>query len=257
MLEHGADVHALDNNHLTPLHFISRHGDAVAARVLLEHGAVVDARDNQDSTPLHVASQNGNAEVAHMLLEYGANMHARNKKDQTPKYLLLAMWRNRLTAYDIDTIRFLLERGEDVVDAVDEDYSTLLHVASYRGIGRLVRLLLEHGANINVRNGQHQTPLHQALVGIKDAYESDYLYLIHLLLAHGADVDALDNDHSTPLHLASQNGSIGAARRLLKHGANIHIQNNDGHTPSQVASANGHEVIARLLSEHSQSGQNM
>ena len=250
LLEHGADVHALDNKYLTPLHFISRCGNAVAACILLEHGAVVDARDNEDSTPLHVASQNGKAEVARILLEHGANMHVQNKENQTPQRLLLAMWRNGSVTRNIDTIRFFLERGADV-DAVDEDHSTLLHFASYHGRGGVARVLLEHGANINVRNGKDQTPLHQALVGIKNYNEDSHLYLIQLLLEHGADVDALDNDHSTPLHLASQSGSVRATRRLLKHGANIHILNNDGHTPSQVASANGHEEISRLLSEPS------
>src|SRR5260221_356676 len=79
LVKSGADVHALDNNHSTPLHFISQYGGDGAARVLLEHGAVIDARDNNDSTPLHVASRCGNAEVSRLLLEHGANIHTQNK----------------------------------------------------------------------------------------------------------------------------------------------------------------------------------
>ena len=252
LLEHDADVHALDNNHSTPLHFISHNGDAGAARVLLVHGAVVDARDNKDSTPLHVASQRGNADVARVLLEHGANIDTRNKEDQTPRHLLLAMWSDKPLHYY--TIRFFLERGADV-DAVDDNHSSLLHVASFYGNVEVVRLLLERGANTNVRNSEGQTPLHRILVKFED---KDVLGAIQLLLLeHGADVDALDNDHSTPLHLASQYGSVRATRLLLEYGANVHLQNNDGHTPSQVASAKGHEELARLLSEHSQTEKNM
>jgi len=257
LLEHGADVHALDNNHSTALHFISRHSDDhEAARALLEHGAVVDARDNKDSTPLHVASQYGLARVARVLLEHGANIHVRNKEDQTPQHLLLAMWSGRWPGGDIDNIRFFLGRGADV-DAVDDNHSTLLHVATYYGSVELSQLLLEHGANVNVRDQEGQTPLHRALVNTEDEFSGDYFDAIQLLLENGADVDALDDDHWTPLHLASKCGSIRATCLLLKHGANVHFQNNDGHTPSQVASAKGHEEIARLLSEHSQSEQNM
>ena len=248
LLEHGADVHALDNNHSTPLHFISQFGGAGAARVLLEHGAVVDARDNKDSTPLHVASQCSNAEVARILLEHGANINARNKEDQTPQPLLLAMWiRRRL---DIDTIRFFIERGADV-DAIDKNHSTLLHRASYNGNVKVVQLLLEHGANINMRNEGH-TPLHRVLAGLDDDCGDYFFDTIQLLLEHGADVDALGDAQSTPLHVASKYGSAKATWLLLEHGANIHLKNNEGYTPSQVASTNGHEEIARLLSEASQ-----
>jgi len=253
LLEHGADVHALDNNHSTPLHFISQHGEDGAARVLLEHGADVDARDNNDSTPLHVASQCGNAEVARILLEHGANTHVRNKEDQTPQHLLLAVLGKTL-AYDIDTIRFFLERGADV-DAVDDDHSTLLHRASYRGNVEVAQLLLERGANINARNKEGQTPLHQVMVELSDGSGSSFFDTIQLLLKHGADVDALDNAKSTPLHVVSQYDSAKATQLLLECGASVHLQNNQGQTPSQVASADGHEAITRLLLEHLHSEQ--
>ena len=287
LLEHGADVHALDNNHSTPLHCISQHGDAETARVLLEHGAVVDARDNKDSAPLHVASQRGkvqiarlllkygadvdaldgnhstplhvasecgNAKVTHLLLEHGANIHVRNKKDQTPQHLLLAMWTDELP--DDDTIQSFLERGADV-DAVDDNHSTLLHMASFDGRVKAAQLLLEHGANTNVRNRKGHTPLHRALFKLGDGAGARYFETIQLLLERGADVDALDDAQSTPLHVASVYGSAKATRLLLWHGANVHLQNNEGHTPFQIAAVMGHEEIARLLSEHSQSEQKM
>jgi len=247
LLEHGADVHALDNNHATPLHFLSQHGDDGTARVMLEHhGAIVDARDDEDSTPLHVALECGNVKVARLLLEHGANIHVRNKKDQTPQHLLSTTWSDKTLDDDIDTIRFFLGHGVDV-DAVDNNYSTLLHIASYNGEVEVVQLLLECGANINARNKEGHTPLHRVLVKLEDGARTSFFDTIQLLLDHGADVDALDDAQSTPLHVASKYGSAKATRLLLERGANVHLQDNEGHTPSQVASAKGHEKIARLL----------
>jgi len=254
LLERGARVDAVDNTHSTPLHVASQHGNVEAARLLLERGARIDAVDNNHSTPLHVASQHRKVKTSRLLLEHGANIHVQNKEDQTPQHLLLAMWSYNSPDDDVDTIRFFLERGADV-DAVDEYHLTLLHVASYHGSVKVARLLLQHGANINARNGEGQTLLHRALVGINDGMWGDSFDAIQLLLENGADIDALDDDHLTPLHLASEYGSVRATRLLLEHGANVHLQNNDGYTPSQVASAKDHDKIVRLLSEHSQSVQ--
>ena len=255
LLEHGADVQALDNDHATPLHVVSQSGGMKATRLLIEHGAVVDAQDNEGSTPLHVASQCSNPAVARLLLEQGANIRVRNKKDQTPQHLLLAMWSKKSPDDDIDTIRFFLERGADV-DAVDENHSSLLQVALFHGSVNVAQLLLERGANINMRDGKGHTPLH-GLVDI-ELVSTDYFFdAMQFLLERGADVDALNDDHCTPLHMASQFGNIRAAGLLLEHGANVHLQNDDGHTPSQVASAKGHKEITRLLSEHSPSEQEL
>ena len=256
LVEKGADVRTLDNNHSTPLHFISQYGDDGATRVLLQHGAVVDTRDNSDSTPLHVASQCGNAKVARLLLENGANIHARNKDDQTPQQLLLTMGNDQPSYFDINTIRFFLERGADV-DAVDNNHSTLLHKASYIWNVDVAQLLLERGANIDARNEKGHTPLYRVLVDFDadDDPWGPYFDTIQLLLGHGADVNALDDSQSTPLHVASKYGSAEATRLLLDHGANVHLKNNEGHIPSEVASANGHVKIVRLLSDRLQGEQ--
>ena len=60
-------------------------------------------------------------------------------------------------------MRLLIEHGADV-KARDETQSTPLHMASYSGIPDLVQLLIEHGAGTNVqdRDRSQRTPLHLA-----------------------------------------------------------------------------------------------
>ena len=75
LVDHGADVNAIDRNDHTAL-FLSAmngHGDCVEA--LLEHGAHVDHRQKHNGhTSLHAAAENGHSDVVEALLEHGADV---------------------------------------------------------------------------------------------------------------------------------------------------------------------------------------
>jgi ankyrin repeat protein len=70
LLEHGAKIDALNNNHATPLHVAAYYGSTIAARRLLEHGANVHLRDSEGKTPFEVASTRGSKELAQLLSGY-------------------------------------------------------------------------------------------------------------------------------------------------------------------------------------------
>ena len=63
LLASGADVHALDGDGATPLHFAADRGAAAAAECLLAGGADVSARDGGGMTALHYAACSGHEEV--------------------------------------------------------------------------------------------------------------------------------------------------------------------------------------------------
>jgi Ankyrin repeats (many copies)/Ankyrin repeats (3 copies) len=126
------------------------------------------------------------------------------------------------------------------VNAEFGNCGTLLHAASYHGPVDLVRLLLQHNADVNARNNRNETPLHHAAQA----------EVARLLLEHGAFVDAQSGSHKTPLYQASELGHRDVVRVLLEHGAVVHIRGEKDQTPFQVATSNGHVEVAQLLSEH-------
>ena len=78
MLEHGADLDALNDKGQSPLAGVAFKGEAAIARLLLEHGAKADGIGG-DRTPLMVAAMFDKIEIARLLLEHGAEPAARDK----------------------------------------------------------------------------------------------------------------------------------------------------------------------------------
>jgi ankyrin repeat protein len=134
------------------------------------------------------------------------------------------------------------------VDAQDNGGSTPLHHVisnvipwdAEQNAEQAVGVLLEHGADINLRNHEGQTALHKAS-------RRDRIDIIHLMLKHGPDVNALDSNGSTPLHLAI---SERAAGLLLEHGTNINLRNGQGRTALHKASLRGYPDIIHLILNH-------
>ena len=55
LLDAGADIHAVDSDDETPLHWAAKHGALEALEFLLKKGARTDLKDNQGKLPIDVA----------------------------------------------------------------------------------------------------------------------------------------------------------------------------------------------------------
>jgi hypothetical protein len=68
-----------------------------------------------------------------------------------------------------------------------------------------------------------------------------------LFLTHGAQVDAKDTEGLTPLHEAAWGNQLEMARLLLAHGADVNARDIYGDTPADVAARNGYQELFQLL----------
>ena len=84
LVDHGADVAALDMTDSTPLHVASSSGDLEVLRILVESGADVNAQNETHSTPLHIASLEGSAETVQLLIDHGADVATQDWNHSTP-----------------------------------------------------------------------------------------------------------------------------------------------------------------------------
>ncbi|HLK58586.1 MAG TPA: ankyrin repeat domain-containing protein [Chthonomonadaceae bacterium] len=74
-----------------------------------------------------------------------------------------------------------------------------------------------------------------------------HLKVLNLLLQHGAKVDLSDSQGWTALMWAVAYHQVAAMRILLKHHANINIRNVDGRTVAELAAKEGYTEEVRLL----------
>ncbi|MBI1248635.1 hypothetical protein GC197_12445 [bacterium] len=117
-------------------------------------------------------------DLARWLVAQGADLSAVDKWDRTPLH-------NRAASRRGD-IGVLLELGGDV-SATDYLMETPLHAAAGFHNANNARLLLEHGAEVNQKNQQGQTPLELALFRCQNVDINNMVPLAKVLLEAGAE----------------------------------------------------------------------
>ena len=142
----------------------------------------------------------------------------------------------------VDILSLLLENGAEV-DIRGRFGHTPLHRATENGKLEAGRCLLDHGADINARNENDETPLF-------DAMSSRQVEFARMLLERGARIDVCDSDGWTPLHRAVINGDVQSVRLLLEHGAEVNARDKSGETPFQRGSRLGFQEVVDLLAEY-------
>jgi ankyrin repeat protein len=201
-----------------PIDLALRRGHLPVVRLLL--GAKPDlATEDFRATALCYAVSGGEPDMVQFLLEIGAKPTVHDSLGRSPIYLAF----NRGHA---SIIWLLLDKSDpDKVESVIQNcqgmFPKILLAAACGGIEDIVRFLLEHGAETDVRDGNLWTPLHRTI-------EGGYATVASLLIKHGADVNAKDDMGRTPLHHATRVGNIALAKVLLDNGADINVVSVEG-----------------------------
>ena len=117
-------------------------------------------------TPFFIAAMSADIEVMRFLAANGADPFITSKNGITPLMMAAGMgWREnevRFTETDyLPATELCLELGLDV-NAVTARGDTALHGTIPGGFDGVVELLVEHGADLNIKNQAGQTPLNVA-----------------------------------------------------------------------------------------------
>lgn len=216
---------------------------------------------------------------------YGGYITFKFLNDRTPGRKLLRAIEGALDGKDasIDRVRKLIDAGADVNYAKIVGVTPLSRAVEERQ-SEIVKLLLEAGANVNLRVQNRSTPtlmrlkesplfiasrggyglpysfrgddirqlpniarLYAADNELKKRSRSSRAEIVKLLLEAGADVDNGQQGGATPLWIASQEGNERIVNLLLAAGARVDARSMDGATPLIAASEKGHHGVVQLL----------
>ena len=216
----------------------SRHPDTL--KVLINAGASKDDEKDKDLA-LVGAAESGNVEAAMELIAYGANPNADLSKlivtENGGGMTLQGPGRGSVLIYAAESgnpemVREILHYHPNL-EIRDHDGKTAVFAAGEYRYGdkdgarvECVRLLAQAGANVNARDKDGNTPLHETF--LTDVEEE--------LLKLGANVNARNNDGETPIFTTVDDDAIPL---FIAHGADLTIRNNKGQTVVEAAADQG------------------
>jgi ankyrin repeat protein len=241
--------------------------DLQGVRALLNGHPDVNGRSEDGSTALLWAAHWNDLRMAELLVRAGADANAANDFRMTP--LSQACTNGRAELVDL-----LLKAGASPDTPIGTGEPPLMTCAR-TGSADAVRTLLAHGANLNAREPtQNQTALMWAAA-------QQHPKVVRVLIEAGADLQAHSKSGFTALHFAARMGDMEVTRTLLGAGVDVNIRsqpdpengrgqqskgagagrgaggfgargdtNFGGSTPLLVATVRGHVPLALFLLDH-------
>jgi ankyrin repeat protein len=234
LIENGADINAKEKTGQTILYatIISvkkENEDKIKEilKYLLEKGA------NPNETirlklPLKTLLKDGIISV----LNYDA-YKARGLKDEDDIVFFFSPLSTAVVMKNLELVKLLVEHGAEI-------NRNQLSSAVAVGSKEIVLYLIEKGADVNRIDDMGFAPIHNAVLKKVNSE------ILTLLLEHGANPDIKDPNGETPLFYAVRNHDPEKVKILLDHGARLNVTNNKGETPYIIGMQVGFQPISLI-----------
>ena len=199
-----------------------------------------------------------NIAMLKLLLAYGADINYKNWHKQN-----LGLLYQALTLKSFEMVEFLVKNGIDLKKCTDTSGKTPLHHAIENGNNlKVIKLLLDNGADLRATTLKGETPMHSAA-------EGDNLKIVKFLFEQGVEINNNSNDNKefskqrSPLQIAVLKQNYEIVEFLLENGANVNQKSEyQGETKTHKGLAfattalhlacrnGGHNNIAEILMKY-------
>jgi ankyrin repeat protein/uncharacterized protein YegL len=199
LLERGADPNLVNRKGNAPMYSVCQRGPKKVIETLLSYGTKVDYINDNGDTLILICCRNGQHEILELLLRYttpefvnfkahidGFNAIMASAEANRPECVRV------LKEYFKDDPNFLNQKTNLDCPVPDVAGGTPLHIATYYNSGDAAKVLLDLGADPNVKDDKFgRTPLHLAVI-------QGHIPMIKLLRNNGADQTITDNSNNIP-----------------------------------------------------------
>ncbi|MFH4973669.1 hypothetical protein AB6A40_000378 [Gnathostoma spinigerum] len=244
LLQEGASINACDAQEAQALHYATIADDIPTERalsilhILLKHGANVNAKDLDGRTPVLWAASNGSMEALTSLLQSGGDRYTQDRDQLGVLHCAASNGHDKV-------IQMIIESSDrSIIDAVDRNGDTPLFYAVTLGHYECARLLLMNKADPNHQDYRLRSPSHCAAA-------KGQLRMLKMLKQFGASLEIQNHRGDIPLHEAVQSGSKDTIEWLLAmHPTSVNSSNHEGRTSLHLAAASGNLEVVVLLCYH-------
>ena len=131
----------------------------------------------------------------------------------------------------LNILKFCIKIGVVNVNAVPWTLNlTLLHLAAGEGRHKVVKMLIDNGADVNAMNSWNETPLNYVVSHLKNSPEiidikdkEDFLEVVKILCKNGANVNAKNDHDCSPVDIALEHEDYKLLHLLIPFNASIPI----------------------------------
>lgn len=186
------------------------NGHPITTKNLIEYGAEVNPV-NYRHLPLFAAINHEHYDIAKILLEYGAdpNKLFSSAKNSYPPIVEAAF-------ASLDMIKLLLKFKANI-NTTGPSGTTALYVACTEGKEDIVEYLLNNGARVDL----YRFPGKAKYSPLYMAARNGHVKVMKLLIEHGSDINHVSYEGKTALHCSALSNEPEAVKVLLENGANI------------------------------------
>ncbi|XP_037660984.1 fibronectin type 3 and ankyrin repeat domains protein 1 isoform X3 [Choloepus didactylus] len=215
---------------------VNVNDEDLLVRILQGGNVKVDVPDKFGFTALMVAAQKGYTRLVKILVSNGTDVNLKNGSGKDS--LMLACYAGHL-----DVVKYLRRHGASW-ETRDLGGCTALHWAADGGHCSVIDWMIKDGCEVDVVDaGSGWTPL------MRVSAVSGSQKVASLLIEAGADVNMKDRDGKTPLMVAVLNNHEELVQLLLDKGADASVKNEFGKGVLEMARVFDRQNVVSLLEE--------
>nr|ADD82932.1 transient receptor potential cation channel subfamily A member 1 [Corallus hortulanus] len=266
LLRKGANPNVANANMMTPFHWVVQYHFNDLVKIFLENSLTdVNLGGEGGNTPILLACYKDNPEALKLLIEKGGDICKANNTGCMAVHaaatsgaklcMEIVIRRGEDLGYtreshinftttgkssplhlavqsrDLEMIKMCIEYGAQI-DLKQNDNCTALHFAATQGATDILKLMMStyegDESIVNAADGNKETMLHRAAL-------FDHCEMAEYLISKGAKIDCVDHEGRTPLLLGTACGSWKIVNLLLSKGANLELKDHLGRNVLHLA----------------------